>query len=383
MADALTLPSRHEEEWRWSHLDALPALANATLGVANATLGTAPHAEPHFIGLGGPRLVFVDGVLDAARSTPDRVSIEPLALTTDHSLGKQAAGPGWQLSLDTDQASDAIEIVHIATGGANHLPARITLGEDAAASIVETYVGAGWSNRLTQISLARSARLMRSVRLLQSSGFVSIRDEAEIGEGASLVSIFLGAGGMDCRIDGALHCIGAAAYAEMGGALLTQGEQNQECAVALRHDALDGQSHQTWRAVAKDRSTASLAARVEVARGAQKTDGEQSLRGLLLDRTSTINLKPELEIFADDVKCAHGATVGELDKTALFYLASRGITPPRATALLTRAFVADAIGRIGNDPVRDAFAADADRWLEAALQSPSRSREGSGEGMSE
>ena len=356
----LTLPSRHEEAWRWSNLDALRALAEAPHGAF-------PNANAYFIGLGSPRLVFLDGVLDAGRSTPGRVRIEPLALATDHPLGKQATGPGWSLTLDADQATDPVEIVHIATGGANHLPARIALGEDTAASIVETYIGEGWSNRLTQITLAHSARLMRSVRLLQTSGFVSLRDEATIGEGASLVSIFLGAGGMDCRIDGAINCIGRAAYAEMGGALLTQSEQRQEAAVSLRHDALDGQSRQVWRAVAKDRSTASLAARVEVARGAQKTDGEQSLRGLLLDRTATVNLKPELEIFADDVKCAHGATVGELDKTALFYLTSRGITPPRAKALLTHAFVADALDRIGEETVRDAFTADADAWLEAAL----------------
>jgi Fe-S cluster assembly protein SufD len=355
----LTLPSKREEAWRWSNLGALRALADEPHGLASAT-------DAHFIGLGGPRLVFVDGAFDAARSTPGRLSIEPLNLVTDHPLARQATGPGWSLTLGAGQATDDIEIVHIATGGANHLPARIALGEDTTASIVETYVGESWSNRLTQIALARSARLMRSIRLLQSSGFISLRDEAAIGEGASFVSVFLGAGGMDCRIDGAIACTGAAAYAEMGGVLLTQGEQNQEAAVSLRHDALDGQSRQVWRAVAKDRSTASLAARVEVARGAQKTDGEQSLRGLLLDRTATVNLKPELEIFADDVKCAHGATVGELDRTALFYLASRGIDPARAKALLTRAFVADALDRIGNEAVRDAFAGDADRWLEAA-----------------
>ena len=126
-------------------------------------------------------------------------------------------------------------------------------------------------------------------------------------------------------------------------------------------------SHQIWRAVAADKSTASLAARVEVARDAQKTDGEQSLRGLLLQRTATVNLKPELEIFADDVKCAHGATVGELDARALFYLAAAASRRPRAKALLTRAFVADALDRIGDEAVREAFAADADAWLEAAL----------------
>jgi Fe-S cluster assembly protein SufD len=240
------------------------------------------------------------------------------------------------------------------------------MAEDSVASVIETYAGSGWANRIAQIALAPGARLMRSVRLLQADGFVSIRDEAEIGEAASLVSIFLGAGGMGSRIDGALTLTGKGAFAEMGGALLTS-TQKQEAAVVVRHEAVEGTSRQLWRAVAANRSVASLAARVEVARGAQQTDGEQSLRGLLLERAATVNLKPELEIFADDVKCAHGATVGELDQRALFYLESRGIPAPRAKALLTRAFVADAMSRIGEEAVREAFVADADKWLERAL----------------
>lgn len=354
------LPSRREEAWRWSYLDQLAGLA------------AAPHSAPeaidgHLIGLGGARLIFIDGRFDTARSAPGYVAMAPLNLVSDHPLGQQAIGEGWQLNLEAGQTPAPIEILHVATGGANHLPARISLGEGSAATIVETFIGEGWSNRLTQICLARSARLARAIRIVQASGFVSLRDEAQIGDEARLTSIFLGAGGMDCRIDGALSCTGDAAYGEMGGALLTQGEQHQECAVALRHNALGGTSQQIWRAVAKDHSSASLAARVEVARDAQKTDGEQSLRGLVLDRSATINLKPELEIFADDVKCAHGATVGELDKTALFYLLSRGIAPGRARALLTRAFVADALERIGDEAVRDSFTADAARWLEAAV----------------
>ena len=122
-------------------------------------------------------------------------------------------------------------------------------------------------------------------------------------------------------------------------------------------------SRQYWRSVADDEAICSVAARVEVARAAQKTDAEQSIKGLLLERTATINCKPELEIFADDVKCAHGATVGELDRMALFYLRSRGVPPEEARALLTQAFVADAIERIGEEQVRDAFHAEANRWL--------------------
>jgi Fe-S cluster assembly protein SufD len=87
------------------------------------------------------------------------------------------------------------------------------------------------------------------------------------------------------------------------------------------------------------------------------------LRGLLLKRSATVNLKPELEIFADDVKCAHGATVGELDARALFYLQSRGIPPETARAMLTRAFIADAMERIGEEAVREVFIRTADEWL--------------------
>jgi Fe-S cluster assembly protein SufD len=357
----LDLPSPKLEEWRWADMAALKAAAEA-----------APHAsgvDPKslFLDLDGPRLLFVDGVFEPAHSMPGKVRVERIAPQTGHPLGSLVEGEGWALTLGREEAVSTVQIVHLGTGGENGVPARIVMGEDAVASVVETYAGSGWANRLTQITLARGARLMRSVRLLQTEGFISIRDEAEIGEAASLVSIFLGVGGMGSRIDGALTLTGKGAFAEMGGALLTRGSQKQECAVAVRHEAVEGSSRQLWRAVAADQSTASLAARVEVARDAQKTDGEQSLRGLLLKRTATVNLKPELEIFADDVKCAHGATVGELDRAALFYLESRGIPEARATALLTHAFVGDALDRIGDEAVREAFAADAEAWLEAAL----------------
>jgi Fe-S cluster assembly protein SufD len=140
-----------------------------------------------------------------------------------------------------------------------------------------------------------------------------------------------------------------------------------EIVTTIRHIETNATSRQTVRSVLGGKAVGSYLGKVEVARGAQQTDGEQSLRGLLLQRSATVNLKPELEIFADDVKGAHGATVGELDRMAMFYLQSRGIEEGRAKALLTRAFVADAMARIGEDAVRDAFAADAGKWLEAAL----------------
>jgi Fe-S cluster assembly protein SufD len=359
----LDLPTTREEAWRWAELDRLPALAAAPRGAG------APDAAAWTIGCGGPRLVFVDGAFDAAASDPGEVHVGAVDAASDHALAKLTRGAdGWTLALGVDAAPPAtIEIVHIGTGGAAHVPARIALADGAQASVVETFAGAGWANRLTAIDLGRGARLMRSLRIVADDGFVSLRDEAELAAGASLVTVVLGAGGADARFDAAVVLAGPEAYAEVGGALLTRDRQRQEAAVVLRHAAPDGQSRQTWRAVAADQAVASLAARVEVARDAQRTDGEQSLRGLLLKRTATVNLKPELEIFADDVKCAHGATVGELDRDALFYAVSRGIPQARAEALLTHAFVAQAIGRIGEERVREAFAADADRWLEMAL----------------
>jgi Fe-S cluster assembly protein SufD len=357
---ALALPSVREEAWRWSDLSALPALADA------APQGGVIDTSDLWLGTAGPRLLFVDGVYQSALSEPADLVLGPVRAATTHPLGRLATADGWTLLLDAGHAAPAtVEIVHVATGGANHLPARIMLGEGAQASIVETFVGDGWSNRLTAIAIGPEARLMRALRFLQVSGFSSVREEGEIATGGSLITTILGAGAAGTRIDANIRLTGAEAYAEFGGALLGRASQRHDAAIVVRHESIAGMSRQIWRAVADDQAIASLAARVEVARNAQKTDGEQSLRGLLLKRTAAVNLKPELEIFADDVKCAHGATVGELDARALFYFASRGIPPGEAKALLTRAFVADALERIGDAAVREAFLADADRWLGA------------------
>ena len=357
---SLPLPSVHDEAWRWTDFAALEAAAASAR--APAVDGT-----DWFLDLDGPKLLFVDGVLDAVRSDLGPLNLAEGNFDTEHALGARTLGrPGWSASLGAGAAGTVIQIVHVGSGGESHVPASLTLAEDVPATLVETFVGGGWANRMARIALGRSARLMRAVRLLQGEGFVSLRDEAELGEGASLATTFLAAGGASTRIDGAAVLAAPGAFVEMGGALLARGKQRHDSAMVVRHAAPEGTSRQLWRSVADDVAAASVAARVEVARDAQKTDGEQSLKGLLLSRTATINAKPELEIFADDVKCAHGATVGELDRDALFYLASRGVPLDEAKALLTHAFVADAIERIGQDEVREAFAADAEAWLAGA-----------------
>jgi Fe-S cluster assembly protein SufD len=356
----LVLPSNREESWRWSDLSALPALAEVP------PTGSVPAELPWIHGK-GPRLLFVDGKL-AQSSDPGAVELADIEVAApEHALARLVGRSGWRLRLGRHHATEGpVQIVHVSTGGADHLAAEVVLDVDAQASIVETFIGEGWANRLTGFTLFKGARLMLNRRLLGTGGFVSLTDHASIGEGASLAMTTLAAGAGDSRLDGEVRLAGEAAFVEASGALLARGKQRHDTNLVIRHAMPGGMSRQVWRSVADGQATCSVAARVEVARGAQKTDGEQSIKGLLLARTATINSKPELEIFADDVKCAHGATVGELDAQALFYLMSRGISFAEAKALLTRAFVADAIDRIGEDEVRAAFAADAERWLGGA-----------------
>ncbi len=356
----LDLPSNRTEGWRWSDLSALPEIA------AGAPSGAVPERLPWLdCEIEGPKLLLVDGRPVAERSRLEGVEIGTVAAEAgDHPLGRLAGRGGWKLKLGRDRSpSGLVQIVHVSTGGANHLAAEIELDPDSQASVVETYVGEGWANRLTGISLFRGARLMLARRVLAEAGFASFTDRASVGEGASLTLTTLAAGGADTRLDGEILLSGEGAFAEAGGALLARGRQRHDSNLVLRHERPLGTSRQVWRSVADDRAICSVAARVEVARHAQKTDGEQSLKGLLLSRSATINAKPELEIFADDVKCAHGATVGELDRNALFYLESRGVAPPEASALLTRAFVADAIDRSGEEAVRDAMHEDVTSWF--------------------
>lgn len=349
----LALPSVRDEAWRWSDLSALPGFADAR------PTGKVPGRLPWLDCDKGPRLLFVDGRLESGG-----IDVGPLAIETAHPLGRLAGHKGWSLRLGRDHAPPGlVQIVHVSTGAADHLAAEIVLGADAQASIVETFIGDGWTNRLTGVRLGEGARLMLHRRIMGESGFVSLTDQAELGEGASLVIASLAAGGRDSRLDGGIALAGEGAYAEVSGALLARGRQRHDANVVLRHAVPAGTSRQVWRSVADDKAACSVAARVEVARNAQKTDAEQSLKGLLLARSATINAKPELEIFADDVKCAHGATVGELDRAALFYLESRGVSPEEGRALLTRAFVADALERIGDEAVRAAFYADAEGWF--------------------
>ena len=153
--------------------------------------------------------------------------------------------------------------------------------------------------------------------------------------------------------------IGSNAHFELNGAIIGGGDQVLEIITSVTHAKPDSTSGQTIRSILGGRATGSYLGSINVARDAQRTDAFQSIKAMLLDRTATANAKPELEIFADDVKCAHGATVGELDKQALFYMASRGMDPATAKTLLLKAFVAGVFDDVADEAVKDSLEAAA------------------------
>ena len=168
---------------------------------------------------------------------------------------------------------------------------------------------------------------------------VVVRDYTiEIGVGASFAMQIVNTGGQLGRVAMDVTLYEGASF-DLDAALIAGEGQTVELITTVRHFEANATSRQTVRGIAGGKGTISYLGKVAVSRDAQKTDSVQSVKGMLLDRTATVNAKPELEIFADDVKCAHGATVGELDAQALFYLASRGLPPAEAKALLLRAFV--------------------------------------------
>ena len=147
--------------------------------------------------------------------------------------------------------------------------------------------------------------------------------------------------------------LGRGAHFEFGGVTIGGGDATREFVTRVDHAEPEASSHQVVRAVHWGRATGNFLGRIEVARDAQKTDAAQNFKAILLEKGAAANAKPELEIFADDVKCAHGAAIGALDATEAFYMAARGIPPEVAKKLLVRAFIADAFAGVVDETLRD------------------------------
>ena len=189
-----------------------------------------------------------------------------------------------------------------------------------------------------QVTVPQGGQFTRSI--LQVGGGVT-RLSLVLESKATAAVHILNAGGPYARVevDVVLH---EGADFTLGGAQLAGEGETVEIVTTVTHAEPNAISRQLVRSVAGSRGVVSYLGKVKVERGADGTDGSQSVRAMLLDRTATANARPELEIYADDVKCAHGCAVGELDANGLFYLASRGVPPAQAKALMLGAFVAEA-----------------------------------------
>ncbi len=149
--------------------------------------------------------------------------------------------------------------------------------------------------------------------------------------------------------------LGQGAHFELGGITVGGRETVREFVTTVEHAEPNATSNQTVRSVHWGKGTGNFLGSIDVVRGAQKTDAAQDFKGLLLERGASVNCVPQLEIFADDVKCAHGATVGQLDENARYYMAARGIPPELSRRLLVQAFIGDALVELDDDDARDAL----------------------------
>lgn len=194
-----------------------------------------------------------------------------------------------------------------------------------------------------------------ALALVLDGASADARDLAIVLEGGASFDLrLLNAGSAYGRIAVSVT-LGRGARFHLGAAQIAGGDQTAEIVTEVTHAEPDAVSTQVVRSVLAGHATGTYLGKVAVARGAIGTDGSQSIRAMLLDRTATANARPELEIYADDVKCAHGCAVGELDPQGLFYLAQRGLTPAQAKKLMLQAFIAEAfVGAVDEEALTDA-----------------------------
>jgi Fe-S cluster assembly protein SufD len=384
-------PTRREERWHYTDLKRLEAErfplvprppTTETRAAARALL------EAQGIDLAGERLVFVDGHLDATLSrfgsapgmevvtpsdawdsfSPERTTASatrpyPLAMLNTAFLQQGAL-------VEVGRANDPqtpLQIVFLAVSGDRAAPQPrviVELAEGAQATIVQHFLDApraapGWLNLVTEVAQAPASKL--TLYRIQEHGSAHLHTSlliARVGRDATLAAGYLERGGRLVRNDIDVSLADTGARADLFGLTFGNGEQHIDNYACVEHAAARTASTTAFRAIADGSARCVFCAKVIVQPGAQKVDARQASDGLLLSPRAEIDSKPELEIYADDIKCAHGATIGELDEEQLFYLRSRGMSSDAARAMLTLAFAQVAVERIALPAVRARAIAD-------------------------
>jgi Fe-S cluster assembly protein SufD len=366
------LRQRPIEAWKYTSLRPLADLAFQSAVPAEPDLSALP-------ALDSPRLVFVDGEYRADLSTPPsgfaRFAEQPDFGTLTWpdreplvALNTMLADDGAELTIPAGYDAGLVQLVSIATGNTAFHPRHLLrLRPGARLLLLETAIGTGTylHNPVTEIHVEAGAHLTH-VRLQTESpaAFHLATLYADVAEGGTYDGFTLNLGGRLTRteIHSTLSAPGATVH--VNGAQLLSGMQHADLTSVVRHAAPGGTSRQTVKNVLAGRSRGVFQGRIEVARAAQKTDGYQMNQALLLSPDAEVDTKPELEIFADDVKCSHGATVGELDTDQLFYLRSRGIPDQEARSILVRAFLAEALDAVSDASIRGVLESAVQAWWE-------------------
>jgi Fe-S cluster assembly protein SufD len=366
---------RRTEAWKYTSL--------RPVAEAQFQSGITPRHEAETILAGlplldAPRLIFVDGILRdelsvipsagfarfseqpdfGTLSWPDR---EPMV-----ALNTMLTEDGAALRVPSGHDGGVVQLVSISTRDSDCHPRHsVHLGRGARMTLLEISAGQGTYllNTVAEIHVAEGASLTH-IRLQDEAthAFHVSTTYAEVEAAGVYDSFTLNLGAQLSRTEVHANLSGTGAIAHLNAAQLLAGSQHGDFTTVVGHIASGCTSRQTVKNVLAGRSRGVFQGKIEVARNAQKTDGYQMNQALLLSPDAEIDAKPELEIFADDVKCSHGATVGELDAEQLFYLRSRGIADPEARSILVRAFLAEALDAVTDDTVRSRLEAAVEGW---------------------
>ncbi len=377
----LGFPGRRDEAWHYTNLR---PIAEANFDAPLTTCADTTAQLAHIPNI-GTRLTFIDGCFRADLSgTPTAATFAPFAAQAAFgtlarpdrdpltALNTMLAEDGAVITVPENTDAGTIALVSLATdtpGRATAFHPRhiINLSPGARLTLVETALGQGTylHNPVLELEVADGATLTH-IRLQDESptAYHLATLYAAIAASGTYDSFTLVLGGRLARAEIHAELTGVGATAHLNAAQLLTGTQHADITTVVRHAAPHGTSRQTVKHVLAGRSRGVFQGRIEVARHAQKTDGYQMNQALLLSPDAEIDCKPELEIFADDVKCSHGATVGELDPEQLFYLRSRGIPDNEARAILVRAFLTEAIGAVTHAAARTMLEQAVGAWWE-------------------
>lgn len=381
------LPGKRDEYWRYTN----PALLTA---VAPQPAKALRVDKPIFTGIEKVRLIFTDGVFDAADSDdPALAGVEIQLLSQGDAqdihwagalygtletagqtpvarplaaLNTAAAKEGLLIRV-TGKADRPLHIAYRASSETSDVILHHVIKVDAGAEItvLETGSPGARANVVMEVDVGAGA----SFQHIRPQGRAEGRQMAthifaKVAEDALFKTFTLSANGAMTRNEAVLELAGANAKAHIAGAAVGDGTNfHHDDTIFITHAAPDCESRQVFKKVLKNGATGVFQGKILVKQIAQKTDGYQISQALLLDGDSQFLCKPELEIYADDVKCSHGSTSGAIDETALFYLRSRGVPRKAAEALLVLSFVAEAIGEIEDERIADAIRDRLEDWL--------------------